>query len=169
MNNFNLLSNFNIFLYINLYGLTRLRLLTSIFMAAIALLFIIMILFMYIKRFPAAKYAICCFAVIGLITGFCDVDRTVASYNVNAYKSGIMYKNGLYLFHAPINRNHIGILKINRTDIEKSEVVLQADMKGSCFYPFVQYDTEGNIYMSYTVDRKHIRISKFTFEKHIPD
>ena len=81
----------------------------------------------------------------------------------------IMYKNGLYLFHAPINRNHIGILKINTTDIEKSEVVLQADMKGSCFYPFVQYDTEGNIYMSYTVDRKHIRISKFTFEKYIPD
>ena len=81
----------------------------------------------------------------------------------------IMYENGLYLFHAPINRNHIGILKINRTDIEKSEVVLQADMKGSCFYPFVQYDTEGNIYMFYTVDRKHIRISKFTFEKYIPD
>ena len=81
----------------------------------------------------------------------------------------IMYENGLYLFHAPINRNHIGILKINRTDIEKSEVVLQADMKESCFYPFVQYDTEGNIYMSYTVDRKHIRISKFTFEKYIPD
>lgn len=81
----------------------------------------------------------------------------------------IMYENGLYLFHAPINRNHIGILKINRTDIEKSEVVLQADMKESCFYPFVQYDTECNIYMSYTVDRKHIRISKFTFEKYIPD
>ena len=85
-----MLSNFNIFLYIGYYGLTRLRLLTSIFMAAIALLFIIMILFMYIKRFPAAKCAICCFAVIGLITGFCDVDRTVASYNVNAYKSGIL-------------------------------------------------------------------------------
>lgn len=45
---------------------------------------------MYIKRFPAAKCAICCFAVIGLITGFCDVDRTVASYNVNAYQSGIL-------------------------------------------------------------------------------
>lgn len=78
------------FLYIDFYGLTRLRLLTSIFMAAIALLFIIMILFMYIKRFPAAKCAICCFAVIGLITGFCDVDRTVASYNVNAYESGAL-------------------------------------------------------------------------------
>lgn len=90
MNTFNLLSNFNIFLYIGYYGLTRLRLLTSIFMAAIALLFIIMILFMYIKRFPAAKCAICCFAVIGLITSFCDVDRTVASYNVNAYQSGAL-------------------------------------------------------------------------------
>ena len=78
------------FLYINLYGLTRLRLLTSIFMAAIALLFIIMIIFMYVKRFPAAKCAVCCFAIIGLITGFCDVDRTVASYNVNAYQSGAL-------------------------------------------------------------------------------
>lgn len=78
------------FLYIGSYGLTRLRLLTSIFMVAIALLFIIMILFMYIKRFSAAKCAICCFAVIGLITGFCDVDRTVAGYNVNAYQSGIL-------------------------------------------------------------------------------
>lgn len=76
----------------------------------------------------------------------------------------IMYKNELYLFHAPKDRRHIGILKINQDDIEKSEVLLQANMQGSCFYPFVQYDLNDNLYMSYTVDRQHIRLSAFSFE-----
>lgn len=80
----------------------------------------------------------------------------------------IFFKDELYLFHAPIDRNHIGILKIDRNNLENSTIVLQADMKGSCFYPFVQYDNTGkNLCMSYTVDRKHIRISSFSFEKYI--
>lgn len=80
----------------------------------------------------------------------------------------ILYKNELYLFHAPIDRNHIGVLHINKDDLSKSEIVLQADMLGSCFYPFVQYDDKKeSLYMSYTVDRKHIRLSKFTMENYI--
>ena len=80
----------------------------------------------------------------------------------------IFFKNELYLFHAPIDRNHIGILKIDRNNLENSTVLLQADMKGSCFYPFVQYDNTGEkLCMSYTVDRKHIRISSFSLEKYI--
>ena len=78
------------FLYISFYGLTRLRLLTSIFMIALALLFILIILSVSVKKIPAVKCAIVCFAVIGLITGFCDVDRTVAGYNVSAYKRGAL-------------------------------------------------------------------------------
>jgi len=79
----------------------------------------------------------------------------------------ILYKNELYLFHAPIDRNHIGILHVNQQDIEKSNIVLQADMKGSCFYPFVQYGIGGEtLCMSYTVDRKHIRISSFDLSKY---
>lgn len=80
----------------------------------------------------------------------------------------ILFRNELYLFHAPTDRNHIGILKIDRDNLENSRVLLQADMKGSCFYPFVQYDNTGEkLCMSYTVDRKHIRISSFSFEKYI--
>lgn len=79
----------------------------------------------------------------------------------------IIYKGELYLFHAPIDREHIGILKIDTDDITKSEVVLQADMKGSCFYPFVQYNSQGELCMSYTVDRKNIRLSSFTLSKYI--
>ena len=80
----------------------------------------------------------------------------------------ILFRNELYLFHAPTDRNHIGILKIDRNNLENSRVLLQADMKGSCFYPFVQYDNTGEkLCMSYTVDRKHIRISSFSLEKYI--
>lgn len=80
----------------------------------------------------------------------------------------IFFRNELYLFHAPTDRNHIGILKIDRNNLENSTVLLQADMKGSCFYPFVQYDNTGEkLCMSYTVNRKHIRISSFSLEKYI--
>ena len=79
----------------------------------------------------------------------------------------IFYKGGLYLFHAPVDREHIGIVKINTEDIEKSEVVLQAKMHTSCFYPFVQYFGDDELAMSYTVARKHIRLSKFNLYKYL--
>ena len=79
----------------------------------------------------------------------------------------IIYRDGLYLFHAPIDREHIGIIRINTDDISKSEVVLQADMKGSCFYPFIQYLGDGELAMSYTVSRQHIRLARFDLSKYI--
>ena len=79
----------------------------------------------------------------------------------------ILYKGELYLFHAPIDREHIGIVKINTDDITKSEIVLQAKMHTSCFYPFVQYFGENELAMSYTVERKHIRLAKFDLSKYL--
>jgi hypothetical protein len=78
----------------------------------------------------------------------------------------ILYGDQLYLFHAPINREHIGVVKINTEDIAKSEIVLQANMQGSCFYPFVQY-FDGELAMSYTVSRRHIRLARFTLAKYL--
>ncbi len=72
----------------------------------------------------------------------------------------VLYKDELYLFHAPTDRNHIGALRVDRDDLTKTEVVFQADMQGSCFYPFVQV-LGGELAMSYTVDRKHVRLAKF--------
>lgn len=78
----------------------------------------------------------------------------------------IYYNDSLYLIHAPINRCGFGIVKINTEDISKNKVVLVADMKSSCFYPFVR--VYGNdAYISYTVDRKHIRLSKFNLTNYI--
>jgi hypothetical protein len=79
----------------------------------------------------------------------------------------IYYKNNLYLFHAPIDREHIGIVKIDTKNIVNSQVVLQAKMHTSCFYPFVQYYENDELAVSYTVARKHIRLAKFTLSKYI--
>ncbi len=79
----------------------------------------------------------------------------------------ILYRGELYLFHASISREHIGILKINKEDISKTEVVLQANMNSSCFYPFVQYFDGEKLAISYTVSRKHIRLATFELEKYL--
>ena len=79
----------------------------------------------------------------------------------------IYYKDNLYLFHAPIDREHIGIVKIDTENIAESHVVLQAKMHTSCFYPFVQYYKNGELAMSYTVARKHIRLAEFTLENYL--
>ncbi len=76
----------------------------------------------------------------------------------------IYYKDNLYLFHAPIDREHIGVVKIDVNDISKSKPLFCAKMKTSCFYPFVQYYKD-ELAMSYTVQRQHIRLAKFDFEK----
>lgn len=73
----------------------------------------------------------------------------------------IMYGGGLYLFHAPIDRNHIGIVKICTDELAKSEIMAQADMGESCFYPFIDYGDDGRLYFSYTSDRRHIKLSWF--------
>ena len=79
----------------------------------------------------------------------------------------IVYNGGLYLFHAPIDREHIGIIKVDTENIANSRVILQANMKGSCFYPFIQYYRDNELAMSYTVDRKHIRLAQFTLNEYL--
>lgn len=79
----------------------------------------------------------------------------------------IVYNNELYLFYAPKDRNHIGILKINTDNIAESTPVLTANMQNSCFYPFIQYNSNGELCMSYTVNRKNIRLASFTLSKYL--
>ena len=88
-------------------------------------------------------------------------DTPVEIYDCQSRSDFIYFNNNLYLFHAPIDREHIGVVKIDTDDISKSEVVLQAKMDTSCFYPFIQYYKDGKMAMSYTVARKHIRLAQF--------
>ena len=79
----------------------------------------------------------------------------------------ILYDGQLYLFHAPVDREHIGILRIDQNHLANSQVILQAKMHSSCFYPFIQYFEDGGLAMSYTVARQHIRLARFSMEKYI--
>ncbi|MBE6651659.1 MAG: hypothetical protein E7613_10170 [Ruminococcaceae bacterium] len=106
----------------------------------------------------------------GFLTAYNLIDNTwekpVHIGDSQSRSDFIYYKGGLYLFHAPINRNHIGIVKIDTDNIAKSSILLQAKMDTSCFYPFVQYYKD-SLAMSYTISRKHIRLAEFDFDKFI--
>lgn len=78
----------------------------------------------------------------------------------------IVYHGELYLVHAPIDRDHIGIVHVNTDNLAESRVLLQAHMHSSCFYPYVQYGGD-ELYMSYTVARKHIRLAGFTLSRYL--
>lgn len=86
-------------------------------------------------------------------------------------RSDFIYHNGeLYLIHAPKDRNGFGIIKIDRDDFKNSKVLVVADVpcegtKESLFYPYTEVHGE-DVYISYTIDRKHIRFSKFNAEKY---
>lgn len=92
-------------------------------------------------------------------------EKPVLIHDCQSRSDFIEYKNELYLFHAPKDREHIGIVKIDENNIKNSFAVAQSDIRSSCFYPFVEYGSDGTLYMSYTVDRKHIRLAKFDMDK----
>lgn len=93
-----------------------------------------------------------------LVKGTWDAPVLIA--DTQSRSDFIVYKDELYLIHAPVNREGFGIMKINKEDLANSEVVLVADMKESFFYPYVSVYGD-DAYISYTIDRKHIRLSKF--------
>ena len=79
----------------------------------------------------------------------------------------IFYQGRLFLFHAPTDREHIGILEVDPQDLSNTKIVLQAKMHSSCFYPFVQHYRDGELAMSYTVARQHIRLGRFTLSAYL--
>lgn len=75
-------------MYIKTYGLTSLRLFTSVFMLATVAFIVAFIVRIYKINANTVKYAIAfSLAVFSILTVF-GIERTVASYNVNAYLSG---------------------------------------------------------------------------------
>lgn len=77
--------------------------------------------------------------------------------DVQSRSDFIAYAGELYLIHAPRDRNGFGILRVDREQLKNSRPVAVADMQSSCFYPFARVE-EDTVYLSYTVDRQHIRL-----------
>jgi len=94
-------------------------------------------------------------------------DKPVEVEDCQSRADFILYDGNLFLFHAPIDRDHIGIIQVDTENIANSRVILQAKMHTSCFYPFVQYYSDGELAMSYTIARKHIRLARFTLREYL--
>lgn len=109
-------------------------------------------------------------SLYGILTGFNlkthEWARPVLVGDCQSRADFFEYKDNLYVVYAPTDREHIGFLKINTENLAQTTCVLQANMRGSCFYPFVQYFKDDKLAISYTVDRKHIRLACFNFDKY---
>lgn len=66
----------------------------------------------------------------------------------------------LYALHAPKDRNHIAILHINTTNLDQSADIAVANVD-NMFYPFIQQNDDGWLYVTITQARKHIWLCKF--------
>jgi len=75
-------------LYISELGMTRRRIITSMFMIFLAATFIIVIIRLFTKKIGYMKYILLAGCAVLLVTCCADVDRVIATYNVNAYLSG---------------------------------------------------------------------------------
>lgn len=74
----------------------------------------------------------------------------------------IEYSGNLYLIHAPFDRNHISVMRVNKTRIEKSFEVQTAKVP-FYFYPYIDV-YNNDVYMSYCASYKHIYLSKISIE-----
>jgi len=74
-------------LYINSYGMTELRITTSAFMIFLAVVFISVMLKLYMQKIRVLKVAIIASACVLCVLGVVNVNRFIAEYNYNAYKT----------------------------------------------------------------------------------
>ncbi len=94
-----------------------------------------------------------------LRTGTWDTPVLIA--DAQSRSDFFLYEGQLYLVHAPKDRCGFGIVRVGMEDLADSRPVLVADLKESLFYPYTEVVGE-EIWISYTVDRKHIRLSRFS-------
>lgn len=73
-------------IYIESFGMSVLRISTSAFMIFLAVVFIALIFRCFMKKVPVIKIMLVTATVVLLVLGFCNIERFVAQYNVNAYK-----------------------------------------------------------------------------------
>jgi len=78
-------------------------------------------------------------------------------------RSDFIEHNGvLYLIHAPKDRGHISVMRINQGLLNRSCEVQVAKVP-DYFFPYADH-YKGDLYMTYTASRKHIYLARFTIE-----
>ena len=116
-------------------------------------------LYYFVRQFDCNQGFLTC---LDLNTG--EWEKPFLIRDTQSRSDFIYYHDKLLLIQAPIDREGYGIIEVDTNDISRSRPVAVVKMKDSLFYPFV--DVYGDdAYISYTVARKHIRLTKF----HLPD
>lgn len=77
-------------MYINRFGMTRLRVSTSAFMVFLGIIFLALLVKYFLPGTPVVKVSMVTGACVLLLLGFGNVDRVVAEYNIEAYRSGAL-------------------------------------------------------------------------------
>lgn len=89
-------------------------------------------------------------------------DKPVFIYDCQSRPCFFKKNNTLYLMFAPLDRNHLSILKINKTNINKSVIVSDAYVD-DYFYPYVD-SYNGTMYCMFTKSRQDMRLSVINVE-----
>ncbi len=74
--------------YISMYGLTRLRVLTCAFMVMLALVFVVLLFRLYIRKLPYMKFIVAVCAVTLISISVVDINTVISRHNYQAYKQG---------------------------------------------------------------------------------
>lgn len=79
-------------LYIDAYGLTRLRLYTAWFMTLLAVVFLVLLVRQFVRRFPTAAVLSAVFIVLFGGLCFARPDALIAEYNITRYEQGTLHE-----------------------------------------------------------------------------
>lgn len=125
-------------MYIGEYGLTVLRLFTSVFMIATAIVIVAFIIRIFNPELKTMKYAALISMALFTALCLCGIDRTVASYNVNAYLDGKLQTVDIdTLFYSSDSAiPYIAQL----TDCENEEVKTEAQRRITSHYRTYMFD-----------------------------
>lgn len=81
-------------------------------------------------------------------------------YDTQSRCDFIEWGGALYLIHAPKDRYHLAVMKIDQSNLAYSYDVQVALLKAPSFYPYA-LAYKGSLYMSFTENRRHIWLSRF--------
>ena len=75
-------------LYMRSFGLSQNRLFTTVIMLVMLVILIAVLIRLFTKRFPYFKVIIAAVAIVAVAVSFADIDRVIAQYNTEHYRSG---------------------------------------------------------------------------------
>lgn len=110
--------------YISMYGLTRLRVLTSVFMIMLAIIFLVLLVRLFVRKIPYIKVITFVCALTVILISVVDINTVIAEYNYKAYKDGKVHSIDVDLLES-LGINALPVI-IELTEDKNPDVAFQA-------------------------------------------